>query len=380
MKTTVTPMVRRRLALVADDLTGALDAAAPFADAKAPVAVHLAGAPLPSARGSIAIDVATRGGSPAQAEAEAIRTAPLLQSADTAFRKIDSLLRGHAAAEIAATARAGGFASVVVAPAFPAQGRIMLQGRQYAWHADGAWRLVDRDLMAELGACGLAPRSAIAAELTGGGVFVCDAEFATDLAAIAAARPRLKSPVLWCGTSGLARALARGPAQPGSLPAGPTLGVIGSPHPVTAAEVARLEAADPSVVMRVTSAQAIDGVIKLAAGRLAQGASALIFLALPPQPSTEAMAVLHRLAEAAMAPKPESLFVSGGDTLAALARAAGADHLAVIGEAMPGLPLSNYVGGAWDGLAVLSKSGAFGGADILLQLFSGSKEAKRARA
>ncbi len=63
-----------------------------------------------------------------------------------------------------------------------------------------------------------------------------------------------------------------------------------------------------------------------------------------------------------------------------MARAARAAHLAVTGEAMPGLPLSTFVGGAWDGLAVLSKSGAFGGADILLQIFSGSKEAKRARA
>ncbi|MBL8704609.1 MAG: hypothetical protein JNM30_07200 [Rhodospirillales bacterium] len=380
MKTSVTPLVRRRVALVADDLTGALDAAAPFADAKAPVAVQLAGAPLPAARGSIAIDAATRGGTPAQAEAAAMRAAPLLRMADTAFRKIDSLLRGHAAAEIAATARAGGFASVIVAPAFPAQGRIMLQGRQYARHADGAWRLVDRDLMAELGACGLAPRSAIAADLAGGGVFVCDAEFDSDLAAIAAARSRLKLPVLWCGTSGLARALAHDLAGPAPLPTGPTLGVIGSPHPVTAAEIAALEAADPAAVVRVASADAIDGAVAQAAHRLAQGASVLVTLALAPQSAAEALAVLHRLAAGAIALKPASLFASGGDTLAALARAAGADHLAVTGEAMPGLPLSRLVGGGWDGLAVLSKSGAFEGADILLQLFSGSKEAKRARA
>lgn len=380
MRASVTPLVRRRVALVADDLTGALDAAAPFADPKSPVAVQLSGASLPAARGSIAIDAATRGGSAAQAEEAAIRAAPVLRMADTAFRKIDSLLRGHAAAEIAATARAGGFASVIVAPAFPAQGRIMLQGRQYARHADGAWRLVDRDLMAELGACGLAPRSAIAADLAGGGVFVCDAEFATDLAAIAAARPRLKSPVLWCGTSGLARALAPGRAQPASVPAGPTLGVIGSPHPVTAAEIDRLEAADPAAVVRVPSADAIDGAIDQAAGRLAQGDSVLVALALPAQSSADAMAVLHRLAAAAMALKPASLFASGGDTLAALARAAGADHLAVTGEAMPGLPLSQFVGGAWDGLSVVSKSGAFGGADVLTTLFTSAKEKNRARA
>jgi D-threonate/D-erythronate kinase len=380
MKTSVTPMVRRRVALVADDLTGALDAAAPFADPKSPVAVQLAGAPVPAARGSIAIDAATRGGTPEQAQAAAVRAAPMLRMADTAFRKIDSLLRGHAAAEIAATARAGGFASVIVAPAFPAQGRIMLQGRQYARHSDGAWRLVDRDLMAELGACGLAPRSAIAADLAGGGVFVCDAEFDSDLVAIAAARQRLKPPVLWCGTSGLARALGHGLARPGPLPAGPTLGVVGSPHPVTAAEIAALEAADPAAVIRVTSADAIAGAIGHAAGRLAQGASVLVALALQAQASTDAVVVLHRLAEAAAMLKPASLFASGGDTLAALAQATGTDHLAVTGEAMPGLPLSQFVGGAWDGLAVLSKSGAFGGADILLQLFSGSKEAQRVRA
>lgn len=380
MRTSVTPMLPRRVVLVADDLTGALDAGAPFADPRSPVAVQLAGAPLPATRGSIAVDAATRGGTAAEAEAAAAQVAPMLRQADTAFRKIDSLLRGHAAAEIAATARAGGFSSVIVAPAFPAQGRIMLQARQYARHDDGAWRLVERDLMAELSAQGVVPRSAIAADLAGGGVFVCDAEFESDLAAIAARRRQVKPPVLWCGTSGLARALAQVPPRPRPLPPGPALGVVGSPHPATMAEIAALEAADAAAVLRVPSMDSIGDAVERAARRLAQGLPALVALALPPHAAAEAMDVLHRLAEAAVALRPASLFACGGDTLAALARAARADHLLVTGEAMPGLPLSQFVGGAWDGLPALSKSGAFRGAGILPTLFTSAKEMSRARA
>ncbi len=380
MKAVAASLQRRRLALVADDLTGALDAAAPFAQDRAPVAVSFDGAAAPATCSAIAIDAGTRGASPAAAEAAARRIGPELRGAGIAFRKVDSMLRGHVAMEIAATAQAGGFASVVIAPAFPGQGRIMLQGRQYIRHADGGWRPVACDLMTELGALGLAPQSAIAGQLAGAGVFVCDAEFDTELLAIAAARPRLKPPILWCGTSGLARALVGRAVRPVVVPYGPMLGIVGSTHPVTMIEIDALEAAHPSAVLRIVSPDGIDGAVARADEALSRGASALIALALPPQPPRAALDILARLAAAARRLTPASLFATGGDTHAALARASRAAHLAVTGEAMPGLPLSRMVGGAWDGLPVLSKSGAFDGADILTTLFTSTKERSRARA
>ena len=67
-------------------------------------------------------------------------------------------------------------------------------------------------------------------------------------------------------------------------------------------------------------------------------------------------------------PRPGCLFVTGGETLRAVATALGAGSLAVEGALEPGLPFSRLVGGRFDGTLVVSKSGAFGGPDLLVAL------------
>lgn len=363
--------------LLADDLTGALDAAAPFARRVAPVAaLHRLARP----RGSFALDAGTRGASEAEAEAVAAQSVRMLVGVRTAFRKVDSLLRGWPAAEIAATARAGRFASVVVAPAFPAQGRITLQGRQYARHVDDTYRLVDVDLRLELATRGMPVRVLpVMGAMEGAGVFLCDAEFDADLDALAAARERLKPPVLWCGSSGLARALA-GAVRPIATPAGPCLGVVGSQHPVSRAEADKLRAGDPGAVVAITDPGGIEAAVELARARLDRRLSVLVVLLLPPLPPAEAAGVLRSLARAVVALQPGALFASGGETLAALRDAAGAARLDVVGEAAPGVPVSRLVGGCWDGMPVVSKAGAFAGAEIVAPMFAAPKEKRRARA
>ena len=69
-------------------------------------------------------------------------------------------------------------------------------------------------------------------------------------------------------------------------------------------------------------------------------------------------------------PPPRCLFVSGGETLAALCAALGTDRLDHVGQFMPGLPVSVMVGGRWNGVRVASKSGAFGD-ELLLRRMLG---------
>ena len=128
--------------------------------------------------------------------------------ADLAFKKIDSCLRGQPAAEIAATIASGRFRTVVVAPAFPAQGRMTRQGRQLIRDGDGLARHWRRP-HARIG--GGRADGAHGAPEPGGGVFVCDADQDADLGGNCGDSPGLSPPVLWCGSGGLARALA-GPA------------------------------------------------------------------------------------------------------------------------------------------------------------------------
>ena len=61
------------------------------------------------------------------------------------------------------------------------------------------------------------------------------------------------------------------------------------------------------------------------------------------------------------APRPGTLIVAGGETLGAVCDALGATGLAATGLVGPGVPRSVLMGGRWDGAAVVSKSGAFGG-------------------
>jgi uncharacterized protein YgbK (DUF1537 family) len=65
---------------------------------------------------------------------------------------------------------------------------------------------------------------------------------------------------------------------------------------------------------------------------------------------------------------PRTLIIAGGETLKALALAVGARALRVLGRLEPGLPRSVMQGGCWSGLDVISKSGAFGRADMWAKL------------
>jgi hypothetical protein len=189
--------------IVADDLTGALDAAAPFAATAGPLPVLWEMPPNPRSRASFALDSETR-------DAKAPRTdwIEALRGGELAFKKIDSLLRGPTVDEIAACLAAGLFESALIAPAFPAQQRITRGGRQY-WRAEPSvdWQLLDCDLLGELRRRGLPIRHAASgAEVAGGGFFLCDAVTEDDLRTIVDAGRRLAGPVLWVGTAGLARA------------------------------------------------------------------------------------------------------------------------------------------------------------------------------
>jgi uncharacterized protein YgbK (DUF1537 family) len=65
---------------------------------------------------------------------------------------------------------------------------------------------------------------------------------------------------------------------------------------------------------------------------------------------------------------PGALIVAGGETLRSLCIALGASRLEVHGQIMPGVPRSIMRGGRFDGVEVLSKSGAFGAPSFLQHL------------
>ncbi len=124
----------RGLLVIADDLAGAADcASACAADGRG--ALVILGDAETSDADVVAIDANTRNRTEAEAAAEMKRLVRAHAGAGRIlFRKIDSTLRGHVAAELAATLEARretmrGRPVAVFAPAFPAQGRTMREGK-----------------------------------------------------------------------------------------------------------------------------------------------------------------------------------------------------------------------------------------------------------
>jgi D-threonate/D-erythronate kinase len=314
-----------RLRLLADDLTGALDSAARFVPLTGPVAVTWRDVAV---EGSVALDSGTRD-LPAKAVRQRIESrAQLLDGGDPAFKKIDSLLRGHVALELAVCMRR--FDHCVLAPAFPFQGRITRNGRQLARVGD-VWRDTEVDLAAALRALGVA-------------VQMRDAEADADLDAIVAEGRQLRGRVLWCGTGGLAGALAGHGVVPRPILSKPFLALIGSDHAVSRAQVA---AVPPILGKAVVMCELPPGTDRGEARRRIG----------------ETFSVLLRRTQ-----QLGTLFVTGGETLRDVCDALGVTQLEVDGEIEPGVPTSVMRGGSWDGQRLVSKSGAFGDTGFLAGL------------
>ncbi len=229
-----------KLAIIADDLTGANDAGVQFAKYGLRVQVFL-GEPVAARKGEIVdvlvLDTDSRAVLPEQAfdrvwaasrvienySAESVR--PLI------FKKVDSTLRGNLGAEIDAAMAAFGFDWAAVAPAFPANGRITVGGWHLLHQVPIAESEIARDPKAPVQASVLpellskqsrhqaghvyladvslgpaAIRQSIGLLLTGGSkVISFDATTETHLLAIAEAiAADTMSKVLWVGSAGLA--------------------------------------------------------------------------------------------------------------------------------------------------------------------------------
>ena len=368
--------------MLADDLTGALDTICEFATTREPIPVFWQSDALPTKSGSYAIDTETRDSSARDAVENIASLTPVLLEADIAVKKLDSLLRGHTAAEIAACLDTSAFASAVVAPAFPSQGRITRNGRQFVLQDAGREpQELACNLIAELGGLGHVSRLAKQSDdVAGSGIFVCDAETDDDLSNVVVAGRGLMTPILWCGCAGLTRALSeRKLIESHQLPSSPVLIIIGSDHLSSTAQTERLAKIHPELITIVDSSS-LDDIwvsIKFLAHRIDQGLpSALAFRFAADTSHTLASRIVSETLAVAVEqlPCPGSVLVAGGDTLFRFVSAAGAVSLAVSGELVPGIPISKLKGGKWDALTVVSKSGAFGKADILCALLDQFQE------
>jgi len=389
-----------RWLVIADDLTGACDTGAVFAQAGLRTRVLLAAGAAPEAATDSDVLVVTTESRhlPAHAAAAAVARAAALHwpgAAARVYKKIDSTLRGQPGPELGALMRVLGLERALVAPAFPGQGRIVRGGQVLV----NGVRLEESVFGAQAGPGSLVERFAgsgalfslgladtrrgaewLAGQMEGPGVWLADAEDNGDLGALAAAA-RLSGARLLCGSAGLARAAAqqeeggaaaRRPVQPGA--GSPVLVAAGSRHPATLAQVAaagqaglalfRPGADDLRIANRV-SEYAAELARNLRAGRsLVLSVDGLAF-----NPGDEARVAVEiaNLAGEALAQVKHvgGLVLTGGETAAAVCRALDCRVIDLGGEIQPGLGWGWLCGGRRPGLAVATKAGGFGDAGAL---------------
>ena len=366
--------------ILADDLTGALDAAGPIAARCGPMTVYWDAARAAADAGErVALDTATREVDRGTADARTRAAVHALWAGrrGLAFQKIDSVWRGNPAAEIAAASVEGGFERIVVAPAFPQQGRVTRNGAQ--WVAEGGhWRCVAPDIVAQLRGAGLdAATEADASPSTR--AIVCDAASAAGLDAIVARHWSSGAGPLWCGTSGLALALAtrmageagsdsRGTPVAAGTMRGPVLFVVGTNHPVSRAQAQEL-ASQPRVICRDVDVIARRTIVSDPDGP--RSAAVLVRFDMAPgtTPERARELIAQSLRDEVDALDPPGLVVAtGGETLRALCDALGATRLDVVAEREPGIPISIWTDGRWAGTPILSKSGGFGAVDLFARV------------
>ncbi|MDR3413971.1 MAG: four-carbon acid sugar kinase family protein [Formivibrio sp.] len=365
--------------ILADDLTGALDTAAAFAGAL-PVFID-----TPPAPGQAYFDAPlsvvatpTRDVSPETLPAFLQPVLYWLLSGSLAFKKVDSLLRGNTYAEIAWLVRHGNFDHALFAPAFPAQGRITTEDRQWVIKPGTLRQPVATPLRETFIQHGLRTCAAQPAQSDTAKIWIPEVFTDADLDRIVAqADTPASATCLWCGSAGLAHALARrralapttGLAMPLAKSHGPSVLVSASFQPVLREQWAHLCAQHSNPII---AKHACDAEISAALDQARRGASALWFDLSPMEKVTPGQAAsqltTHTSRLIAELPKPGQLIVVGGDTLLSLCRASGAKALLAHPSIRPGWGCARLMGGIWDGVPCYSRSGAFGGPDDLVEM------------
>ena len=415
-------------AIVADDLTGAMDSGVQLL-AAAPVVVEVspdagAAGALPAAT-TLVINTQSRGGA-ATAAAARVRAAcaRLREENRTAwFKKLDSTLRGNVGAELAALHAALAPCTILCTPALPAQSRTVVAGELLV-HGQPVMSTPYRDeIVAAAGSavldivrrqwptCRAVPLAAPAAAAriadavrAGAELIVADADSDAHLRQLVAAGRRLSRSgrrLLWAGSAALLHALAAtAPAAGGRQEwsaAAPLLLVAGSRRALAQAQLRAALAAARRPLGVCLQAPAAGGeeplwniaggaanglaaraaAVARAARTLAAGGDLCVWSAPPAGAAARSSeAVSLALAEFARevlersTGRPRSLLLVGGDTAYACVRRLGIGAVALAGEAEPYVPWGRAVGGRWAGTAVISKAGGFGDPGTLQRILS----------
>jgi uncharacterized protein YgbK (DUF1537 family) len=400
--------MRERLAIIADDLTGAADTAVQFAKAGMTTNVLTDVDELHRfARASnvVSFDTETRGCDGRKAYLKVRRSARLLKHSGFGifFKKLDSTLKGNPGSEIQAMMDELGLSTSILAPAVPENRRTTVDGHMVVNGrvTEGSFipDLLREGTKAEIRCIPLAVvrrgRRALLERMAKGKgtkdrtIFVVDATNGAELKTIAEVGKELGA--LLCGASALATQLSR------IHRFRPLLAICGSSNEASMRQVKEATDSSLATTVKVDTRGALrkeeaGKVFRLVAtkvaGLLGQGEDTIILSAesvedvsdtieaareigLRPEEARERVVkLLGKIASKVLKEcEVRALFVTGGETAFSVLKEIGGYGLRVEQELLPGIPVSKLLGGRHEGLKVVTKAGGFGDVRALSTVF-----------
>lgn len=368
--------------ILADDLTGAADSAAPFAAFSPTTRVTSTAEDLQHPLAQVMACALDTRNLPINAAVQRLTDAVNLipqPAPDILLCKIDSAGRGHIGESVLTAQNTARCDWALVTPAFPAQGRRVRSGilrvaAPGSRNHEGGAQIPLKALFPDAAQQILANISVanpddlaqgISATLDDGKrILLGDAETEGDLANLVdAARRVQRGRILWCGSAALARAVAESyfagcskqthvtaPFHAGRC----SLLLVGTPHAVTNGQMETLCSMSGVLCIDASSVpEELPEDTRCVAVRVRCGETSDLFV-------QRIFSLTQRYGGGC------GLVLTGGDTALMVLKALGARSILLEGEVEAGIPWGILEGGMADGIRVITKSGGFGARTALV--------------
>lgn len=398
------PISDQQVVILADDFTGANDAGVSLAQAGMRVEVALEAAYQSDAQALIYNSDSRALTAEAAKEKVAALTESVVRQSSPAWlvKKIDSTLRGNPGAEVMAMQQVTGATAVIIAPAFPAAGRITREGKclvngvlltDTEFASDPKTPIASADVGALFSTrCQNIAAAQLPAALASGSaeapaLLVVDAQTDADLDEIITHAMQARERPLLVGSAGLCDALSRrlAPTKQAVV-----LAVVGSMSEIAqkqvsiAAQHSRCEHIfiDINDVFQPSTTDYRAAIVAALNG----GKHCLVHTCPDEQARHQVVALCERwgLSRAECGERicdylgaltrdvlqrslPDGIYVSGGDVAIAVARALGAKGFQIRGRAAGCVPWGYFSGCEWQ-RPVMTKAGGFGDETTLLKV------------
>lgn len=388
----------REVVVVADDFTGANDAGVSLAlcGKKVSVAFHT---PFTQPTDALIVNTDSRALRASQAAEKVAALGADIEDARWLIKKMDSTLRGNAGAEAQALKALSGKRQAIVAPAYPAAGRITRHGRclvngipvnETEFASDPKTPVPSAaiaDLFTDVSVKNVTVETLTAELAQGTEWLIVDAQTDEELDAIITAALGCAQTPLLVGSAGLCDALARhlAPARRKQL-----LAVVGSMSEIAQRQITRAKGKrgvssvfiDVNDALRGDAASYIEEIARV----LQAGHHCIVHTCagLEARHQVEQLCLQHHVTRAGLGEKictflgeltrqvlavqePDALYVSGGDVAMAVARALDARGFEITGCIARCVPVGQFLGCSWQ-RPVMTKAGGFGKEETLLEV------------